>query len=65
MKNITTIIIILVGIVLFVLLSQPVWRGKEMVQELQSDCDKRGGVMLVHERTFSTQYQCVSRLDGK
>lgn len=63
MKNIGTLIIILCMLALFVVLSQPAWRGEEMVRELQSDCDKRGGVMLEHKKTFGTTYQCVSRLD--
>lgn len=48
---------------LFVLLSQSVWRGKEMIREFKLDCNKRGGVLLEHEEMFGTEYKCVSRLD--
>lgn len=48
---------------LFVVLSQPVWRGKEMVAEFKSDCDVRGGVWLEHKKMFGTEYACASRLD--
>jgi len=56
-------IMILLCILLFIALSQPVWRGEEMKEEFTSDCDKRGGVLLVHKKTFGTEYKCVSRLD--
>lgn len=48
---------------LFATLTQPAWRGQEMIAELRSDCDRRGGVMLEHEKTFGTEYECASRLD--
>ncbi len=62
-NKLQTALIILLAIVAFIALSQPVWRGKEMIEELKSDCDKRGGVMLEHEKMFGTNYKCVSRLD--
>lgn len=63
MKKLNTIVIIIAAVVGFVLLSQPVWRGEEILEELKSDCDKRGGVLLEHKKTFGTNYQCASRLD--
>lgn len=62
-EKIHTILIVTFGILLFVILSQPVWRGHEMLTELKNDCNLRGGVMLEHKKTFATEYQCVSRLD--
>lgn len=55
--------VIVALVLLFIGLTQPAWRGEEMVAELRSDCDKRGGVMLEHEKTFGTSYECASRLD--
>ena len=48
---------------LFVVLTQPVWRGDEMIAELKSDCAKVGGVMLEHKKMFGTSYECAERLD--
>jgi hypothetical protein len=50
-------------VLLFVVLSQPAWRGEEMIAELRSDCDKVGGVMLEHKKMFGTSYECAERLD--
>ena len=63
-NKIYTGLVILFGVVLFVLFSQPVWRGEEMLAELRLNCDKRGGVLLEHEKRFGTEYRCVSRLDN-
>ena len=65
MKILIVFTILIFSIELFVILAHPLYRGKEMVQELKSDCDKRGGVMLIHTKTFVIEYQCVSRLDNK
>lgn len=48
---------------LFIVLTQPVWRGEEMKAEFISDCEKVGGVLLTHEKMFSTSYECAERLD--
>jgi hypothetical protein len=50
-------------VILFATLSQPAWRGEEMVAETKSDCTKRRGVMLEHKKMFGTSYECASRLD--
>lgn len=55
---------VMAGLTMFVLLSQPAWRGEEMIAELKSDCEKRHGIILEHKKTFSTSYECASRLDG-
>jgi hypothetical protein len=52
-------------ILLFIALTQPAWRGEDMVKELKLDCAKRGGVMLEHNKMFGTSYKCASRLDGE
>ena len=51
------------GLVMLIVLTQPAWRGEEMLIEFRADCDKRGGVFLEHQKTFGTEYQCASRLD--
>lgn len=60
--KLTTVLIVLAVAALFVALSQPLWRGQEMVAEMRADCDKRGGVMLEHKKMFGTEYECASRL---
>lgn len=54
---------VLVLCLLFVVMSQPSWRGEEMTLEFKSDCAKRGGVLLEHKQMFGTSYECASRLD--
>lgn len=44
---------------LFVALSQPAWRGEEMVAELKAHCDQRGGIVLESKKMFGTSYECV------
>ncbi len=63
MEKIYTFTAILLGIALTITFTQPAWRGEEMLKDFKSNCDKRGGVLLEDERTFGTNYQCVSRLD--
>lgn len=48
---------------LFVAMSQPYWRGDDMKQAFVSDCEKRGGVLLIHKQILGTSYECASRLD--
>lgn len=48
---------------LFVSMTQPAWRGKEMLAEMQSKCDQVGGVMLKEKKMFGTTYECAARLD--
>lgn len=50
-------------ILLFIVLSQPAWRGEAMAREFKSDCAKRHGVLLEHKNAFGIHYQCASRLD--
>lgn len=52
-------------VLLGVYLSQEAWRGQEMLDQLRSDCDRRGGVMLEHKNVImgGTNYKCVERLD--
>jgi hypothetical protein len=33
-----------------------------MIAELKSNCDKRGGIVIIHEKTFGTSYSCESYL---
>lgn len=54
---------VLAMVALFAALSQPAWRGEAMAAEFKSDCAKRHGVLLEHERMFGTEYECASRLD--
>lgn len=48
---------------LLVAMTQPVWRGEAMINELKADCSKRHGIVLEHKKMFGTSYECVSRLD--
>lgn len=50
-------------VLLFVVLTQPAWRGEAMLAEMRANCDKVGGVMLEHKGMFGNTYQCAERLD--
>ena len=38
---------------------QPYWRGEEMLDNYESNCDKRGGILLSSKNMMGTNYQCV------
>lgn len=63
MQKILLGVSLLMLVVLGVFLSREAWDGENMLKQLQSDCDKRGGVMLEHRGPFGTNYSCASRLD--
>lgn len=63
LQKILSIAILLLMIALFIVLAQPVWRGREMAEQFKSDCYKRGGVLLEHKGLFGINYKCTSRLD--
>lgn len=48
---------------LFVVLSQPAWRGEEMLAEMRANCDKVGGIMLETKNFLGTTYECSPRYD--
>jgi hypothetical protein len=48
---------------LFIALSQPAWRGEEMIKEKKANCDKVGGVMIVTNGILANTYRCSPRLD--
>lgn len=48
---------------LFIALTQPVWRGDEMIAEMKANCDKVGGIILEHKGMFGTSYECSPRYD--
>lgn len=48
---------------LFIVLSQPAWRGKEMVAQMKANCDKIGGVMLETKGLLANSYECSPRYD--
>lgn len=50
-------------VLLFVAMSQPAWRGEEMLAEYRANCDKVGGVMLETKGMFGTTYECSERYD--
>ena len=50
------------AIVLFYPMLRVLWAADEMIAEFKSDCDKRGGVLIEHKKTFSTSYSCESYL---
>lgn len=53
--------VILAMLLLFVAISQPMWRGQEMLAEMRSNCEKVGGVMLENKRMLGTSYECAER----
>lgn len=53
---------ILLACALFYPLARVLWDSDEMLAELKSDCDKRGGVLIEHKKTFITEYSCKSYL---
>lgn len=55
--------VVLALILLFVAMSQPVWRGQEMLAEYKANCDKVGGVILERHGMFGTSYECSPRYD--
>lgn len=55
--------VILALCLLFVALTQPAWRGQEMLAEMRANCDKVGGVMLESKKVFGTSYECAERKD--
>lgn len=52
-------------VLLGVTLTQPAWRGQDMLKEYRANCDKVGGVMLETKQPVigGTTYQCSPRLD--
>lgn len=56
-------VIVLCGIALFVVLSQPAWRGEQMAAEYTDNCKARGGVLLIHHGALADTYNCEARLD--
>lgn len=56
-------ILVVAMVALFAALSQPAWRGQQMVAQLKSDCAKRGGVVIDDPGMFGDTYSCESRLD--
>jgi hypothetical protein len=50
-------------VLLFIALSQPAWRGDQMLTQMRTDCNKVGGVMLEDKGLFGTTYQCSPRYD--
>jgi hypothetical protein len=62
-ERVWTATAILLGILLFIAMSQPIWRGEEMVAQFKTNCDKRGGVLLENKGIFGITYQCASHLD--
>jgi ammonia channel protein AmtB len=53
---------ILLSCVLFYPMARVLWDGDKMVAELKSDCNKRGGIVIEHQKTFGTDYSCKSYL---
>jgi hypothetical protein len=50
------------ALALFYPLARVLWDSDEMIAELKSDCDKRGGIVIGHKKTFGTDYSCESYL---
>lgn len=62
-ENVAFAILIAALCLMFVVMSQPAWRGGEMIAELKSNCAKQGGVILENKGMFGTSYKCAERLD--
>lgn len=54
---------ILIGLLLFVVLSQPVWNSKRMISDFKARCDAQHGVQYVHHGMFGDTYECLPLLD--
>lgn len=52
-------------ILLFAVLTQPAWRGEQMLAEMRANCDKVGGVMLETKQPLvgGSTYECSPRYD--
>lgn len=52
----------IVMILLFISLSQPVWRGDDMIAQMKSNCAKQDGVFLETKGWLSNSYECAPHL---
>lgn len=43
------------SVLLFVALTQPVWRGDEMLAEMKANCDKVNGIMIERSTMFGSK----------
>lgn len=43
---------------LFVALSQPIWRPQGMIADLKDECDQQGGIVTVRKGLFANSYSC-------
>lgn len=50
-------------LLLFVVLAQPVWNAKHLIQQQTDDCKKVGGVQIIDHGLFGDTYSCQPRLD--
>lgn len=53
---------IILGLALFATLTQPAWRGQQMIARYKADCTQRHGVLIMHHQTFGDSYSCESYL---
>lgn len=51
--------VLLLGVVLM----QPVWNAKHLIQQQTDDCKKVGGVQIIDHGMFGDTYSCQPRLD--
>lgn len=49
-------------VLLFVVLSQPAWNSKKLIQQQTQDCKKVGGVQIIDHGLFGDTYSCEARL---
>lgn len=54
---------ICIGVLLFVVLMQPVWNAKQLIGQQAADCKKVGGVQVIDHGMFGDTYSCEPRLD--
>lgn len=62
-RFLTNVAIFFICGMLAVFMSQPVWRGEDMVKQMRAKCDKVHGIMLETNGIFGTTYECSPRFD--
>jgi hypothetical protein len=51
------------SVLLFVVLTQPAWNSKKLIEQQTNDCKKVGGVQIIDHGMFGDTYSCEPHLD--
>lgn len=54
--------IMLLMIPLFLALTQPAWRGQQMIAQMKADCAKQDGVFIKDSGWLTDSYRCAPHL---